>query len=239
MSWYGRLEGFELEGAVDLVSQADRESERLLCNAIRSAFPDDGILAEEGGGHDGGSEWTWVLDPLDGTTNFVHGFPFFLVSIGLLRGSERVAGVCYGPFHDELFRACRGDGAYLGDTPIGVSSTESLGRSLVATGFPYNRREVVDELLVLVKRGMCAAHGLRRTGSAAYDLCMLAAGRVDGFFEQGLCPWDIAAGTVIVEEAGGQVTMYDGSPFDLFGDTILASNGRIQDELRQTVIEGR
>jgi myo-inositol-1(or 4)-monophosphatase len=235
MEFYGKLTTVDLKGSIDLVSDADRASELLLFDAVREAFPSDSILAEEGTNFSGDCEWLWVMDPLDGTTNFVHGFPFFMVSLGLLYQDERVAGVCYGPFYDELFSAKRGSGATYNGDSIHVSATESLSESLVATGFPYNRREILDELLAPVARVITLSHGIRRAGAATYDQCLLAAGRLDGFFEQGLNPWDVAAGTLIIEEAGGRVTRYDGELWDTSSPNILATNGRIHSALIHAV----
>lgn len=236
MQHYERLEGFDRKGVIDFVTAADHASEALIVSRLRAAFPGDAILAEEGSGCAGDSGYEWIVDPLDGTTNFVHGFPFFMVSIGLRLDGQRVSGVCYGPTLDELFAATRHEGATLNGRPIRVSATASLADSLVATGFPYNRRDIADPLVQYVKRAICSAHGVRRAGSAAYDQCLLAAGRLDGFFEQGLNPWDLAAGTVIIEEAGGRITGYDGTAFDLFGPNLVCTNGHIHDELRRTVI---
>jgi myo-inositol-1(or 4)-monophosphatase len=239
MTYYGRLDTVDRKGSVDFVTEADRASEQHLIETIHGHFPLDSVLAEEGGhAHQGENEVEWVLDPLDGTTNFIHGFPFFMVSIGLRIQGELVAGVCYGPYYQELFSAVRGHGATLNGSPIRVSRTDLLSDALLATGFPYNRREIMDPLLLRVRRALTAARGLRRAGAAAYDQCLLAAGRLDGFFEEGLRAWDVAAGALIVEEAGGQVSDYQGQPVDLFGPNFLMSNGRIHDELRRRIIDG-
>ena len=236
MEYYGRLNSFDRKGDVDLVTVADRASEEHLVQAVSSAFPGDGIWGEEGGVVQGQSDYQWVLDPLDGTTNFVHGFPFFMVSIGIRWRQERVVGACYGPVMDELYAARKSDGASLNGAPIHVSQTVSISDSLLATGFPYNRREIADELLAPVKRAMHRAHGVRRAGAAAYDQCLLACGKLDGFFEVGLQPWDTAAGSLIIEEAGGIVESYSEASWDVTSPSILASNGAIQHELRQCVI---
>jgi myo-inositol-1(or 4)-monophosphatase len=235
LTYYEKLETFQHKGTVNLVSIADKESEQFLVQSIASAFPNDSIMAEEGGGHTGNSEWEWVIDPLDGTTNFVHGYPFFMVSIGLLHRGERVGGVCYGPYYDELFSAQMGQGAFFNERSIRVSETAAVADALVATGFPYNRRTIVDELLAPVRRVICAAHGIRRAGAATYDQCLLAAGRLDGFFERALNPWDVAAGSLIIQEAGGVITQYDGSPWDIQSPNILATNGHLHNELGRTV----
>ncbi len=238
MTHYGRLSGYENKSDIDFVTVADKGSEALIVAAIRAAFPDDAILAEEGGGVDGVSGYEWIIDPLDGTTNFVHGFPMFMVSIGIQLHGERTIGVCYGPVYDELFAAVRGGGATCNGTPIAVSATSKLSDALLATGFPYNRRVIADDLLAKVKRVLCNAHGMRRAGAAAYDQCWVASGRLDGFFEQGLSPWDLAAGTLIIEEAGGRISAYDGGPFELGGPDVIASNGAIHDEIRTVIVDG-
>ncbi|MFT7626145.1 MAG: myo-inositol-1(or 4)-monophosphatase [Myxococcota bacterium] len=232
---FGRLDSYEHKGAIDLVSVADRESEALVQSAILDAFPDDAIRAEENGSHPGTSGFEWVVDPLDGTTNFVHGLSTFVVSIGVLRDGRRVIGVCFAPVLGELFAAAAGQGATLNGRPIYVSATASADQALVLSGFPYDRRSRIDALLERIKRVLMATRGLRRMGAAAYDLCTIACGRADFFFEQGLHAWDIAAGTLIVEEAGGRVTGYSGAPLDLDGANILVSNGRLHDELGQIV----
>ena len=237
MTYYGQLSSYERKGTVDFVTAADKASEEFLVTAIREMYPDDEILAEEGGTSSGTTGWQWILDPLDGTTNFVHSFPLFMVSIGILHKGIRVAGVCYGPVFDEEYWAIRHQGAYLNDQRIHVSDTAELGESLVATGFPYNRRTIVDSLLKVVKKVMCNAHGIRRCGAAAYDQCFLAAGRVDGFYELGLSAWDVAAGTLIIEEAGGCVGAMDGGPLDLHAGNVIASNGQIHEALRRCITE--
>ena len=236
LKYYDQLEGYEQKGEIDLVTAADQASEAYLVEAISRQFPNDSILAEEGSNREGTSGWQWIMDPLDGTTNFVHSYPFFMVSIGIKYQGEMVSGVCYGPYYNELFSAQKGGGAYLNDKQIHVSNTKSLSNSLIATGFPYNRREIVDELMAPLKQIICTAHGIRRAGAAAYDQCLLAAGRLDGFFERALKPWDVAAGSLIIREAGGVITQYDESPWDIYAPNILASNGRIHKELSEAVI---
>jgi myo-inositol-1(or 4)-monophosphatase len=237
LGWQGRLKQVERKGAVDLVTAADRASEAFIVAALTEQFPNDAVLAEEGGGHSGTSGFEWIVDPLDGTTNFVHGHPFYMVSIGLRFEGARVAGVCFGPVLKQLFGARIGAGASLNGAPTRVSSTAALADSLLATGFPYNRRDMLDELLAPVGRALAEAQGVRRGGSACYDLCMTACGQIDGFFERGLHAWDLCAATLIVEEAGGQLSGYDGE-FELFSDTVIASNGHIHTELRERVVRG-
>jgi myo-inositol-1(or 4)-monophosphatase len=254
MSHYGRLAGFDRKGAVDLVSVADRESEAFLRETLLGAFPDDGLLGEEGSRHEGTSGYRWIADPLDGTTNFVHTHPMFCVSIGLERSAERraeapdapgsdrggrvVGGCVYLPYYDELFRAAEGEGAFLNDRPIRVSRTATVNDAVLASGFPYNRRQTVDDLLAIVRRAVVHALGFRRSGSAAIDLCYVASGRCDGFWEQDLHPWDLAGGEIIVREAGGRVTDWAGGPHSITAGRTLASNGIIHDELRRALFEG-
>ena len=235
MGYRGQLDGFENKGVIDLVTAADRASEALIVNAVRARFPDDAILAEESGSDQGSSGYEWIVDPLDGTTNFVHGFDVFMVSIGVRRAGQRTIGACYGPVNDELFSAVAGYGATCNGQSIQVGGVEQLSQALVATGFPYNRRDIVDSLLERVKRALLTTHGVRRAGSAAYDQCWVASGRLDGFFEQGLSPWDMAAGTLIVEEAGGTLQTYDGSRFDLFGSSIVCGNPTLAAALAKVV----
>ena len=238
MEYYGRLTGFgQKRNRQDLVTAADLASEKHLVEAIAQAFPDDGILAEEGSSKESVSGWQWILDPLDGTTNFVHAFPYFMVSIGLSYRGERTLAVCYGPVYDELFAAQLGRGATKNGERISVSDTDLLSGALVATGFPYNRSEFVDELLAPLGRALRTTHGVRRCGAAVYDQCHLAQGSLDVFYERNLSPWDLAAGTLIVEEAGGLVTGFQGA-FDLYGKDVLISNGKLHAEFRQAVLCG-
>jgi myo-inositol-1(or 4)-monophosphatase len=223
------------KSAVDTVSETDRAAEALLRDRLLGAFPRDALLAEEGSASDGDSGWRWVVDPIDGTTNFIHGHPAFAVSIGLERDGRAVAGCVHAPAWRETFHAVEGEGAFLDGSPIRVSAVDRLDDALLATGFPYNRREIVDDLLRQVRAGVCAAQGIRRCGSAALDLCFVASGRLDGYWEQGLHPWDMAAGVLIVREAGGTVTDFDGSGFDLGSGRIVASNGRIHAGLQDTI----
>jgi myo-inositol-1(or 4)-monophosphatase len=236
MRHLGRLPGFDRKGAVDLVTAADREVEALLHRRLLGPFPADAFLGEEGGeGGSEGADWRWIVDPLDGTTNFVHAYPVFAVSVALQHRGRTVYGCVHAPALRETFRAVAGRGATLDGTPIRVSRTASVADALLATGAPYNRREVVDDLLRLVRRGILQAHGIRREGSGALDLAWLAAGRLDGFWEQGLHAWDVAAGILLVEEAGGRVTGWDLGPHDLYRGPLLASNGTLHAELHGTL----
>ncbi len=214
----------------DLVTDADRRSEALIIERLRSHFPKHGIVAEEGGGGRTDSDYCWYVDPLDGTTNFAHGFPVFCVTLGLAYRGEVVAGVVYDSIHDELFTAERGSGAYLNNQRMRVSKAPSLSESLVATGFPPfadNHDLNIEYYFRFTK--LC--HGVRRAGSAALDLCSVAAGRFEGFWELKLNPWDKAAGTLLVTEAGGRVSDLRGGPFDLLADPVFASNGLVHDAM--------
>jgi myo-inositol-1(or 4)-monophosphatase len=227
----------EYKGDADLVTAADRAAERLVRERIRQQWPTHDVLGEEQGLSDQGSEYRWYVDPLDGTTNFAHGYPVFCVSIALEhQGPEhkgsRVAAVIYDPTRDELFSAERGKGAQLNGETIHVSKTATLKEGLLATGFPSHKRHK-NPNIYFYQQITLHSHGVRRAGSAALDLCDVAAGRFDGFWEFNLNPWDTAAGVLIVEEAGGKVTRFDGSPFELNSRETLASNGLIHDQLLQ------
>jgi myo-inositol-1(or 4)-monophosphatase len=225
----------EYKGDADLVTAADRAAEVLIRERIRQHWPGHDVLGEEQGLNDQGSEYRWYVDPLDGTTNFAHGYPVFCVSIALEhRGLEhrgaRIAAVVYDPTRDELFSAEQGMGARLNGEAIHVSKTPVLKESLLATGFPSHKRHK-NPNIYFYHQITLHSHGVRRAGSAALDLCNVAAGRFDGFWEFNLNPWDTAAGVLIVEEAGGRVTRFDGSAFELDSRETLASNGLIHDAL--------
>ncbi|MGB2599755.1 MAG: inositol monophosphatase family protein [Candidatus Omnitrophota bacterium] len=227
----GELRTIEYKSArTDLVTDVDKRCESIIIERIRKEYPDHAILAEESGEKQGQSEYEWVVDPLDGTTNYAHRFPVFCVSIGVKRGDEVEVGVVYDPSRDELFEACRGKGALLNGSPIKVSSADAVRDSLLATGFAYNVEGKIANLDYF-KRMLESAQAVRRLGSAAIDLCYVACGRLDGFWELGLNPWDMAAAQLIVKEAGGMVTTMKGGQFDISKDDILASNGRIHEEM--------
>jgi myo-inositol-1(or 4)-monophosphatase len=214
----------------DLVTDADRRSEALIVDRLRSYFPEHAIVGEEGGGQKTGSDYCWYVDPLDGTTNFAHGFPVFSVSLGLAHRGEIIAGVVHDPAREELFSAERGAGACLNGKRLRVSKVASLSESLLATGFPPSAQD--NELnMQLFSRLTKLSHGIRRAGSAALDLCSVAAGRLEGFWELKLNPWDKAAGSLVVTEAGGRVSDLQGGPFKLLGDEIVTSNGLVHDEM--------
>jgi myo-inositol-1(or 4)-monophosphatase len=225
----------EYKGEADLVTAADRAAEKLIRERIMQKWPDHDVLGEEQGLNDRGREYRWYVDPLDGTTNFAHGFPVFCVSLALERRrsgepTRRVAGVIYDPTRDELFSAGQGSGAHLNGEKIHVSKTPTLSESLVATGFPSRKRHK-NPNIYFYHQITLHSHGVRRAGSAALDLCNVAAGRFDGFWEFNLNPWDTAAGVLIIEEAGGKVSRFDGSPFELDSRQTVASNGLIHDAL--------
>ncbi|MBT1073232.1 inositol monophosphatase family protein [Pelotalea chapellei] len=221
----------EMKGDKDLVTEVDRESERMIVEHLLSHFPDSNILAEEGAYPVTGSSLRWIIDPVDGTTNYAHSFPWFCTSIGLEADAEMVAGVIYNPIYDELFTATKGGGAYLNGRQLHVSDHAPLRDSLLGTGFPYDcasdPSNNFDSFIAFQK----AARGIRRAGAAALDLASVAAGRLDGFWELKLKPWDVAAGLLMVREAGGIVTSFDGSAYGMTNNRILASNGHIHDEM--------
>lgn len=245
MDYFHQHLKIEYKGEADLVTAADRASEELIRERIRQKWPDHDVLGEEQGLSDQGSDYRWYVDPLDGTTNFAHGYPVFCVSIGLEHrrlqelapGQESsppksscIAAVVYDPTRDELFSAEQGRGAWLNGEPIRVSKISTLTESLLATGFPSRKRHK-NPNIHLYHQITLHTHGVRRAGSAALDLCNVASGRYDGFWEFNLNPWDTAAGVLIVEEAGGKVTRFDGSPFELNSRETLASNGLLHEAL--------
>ena len=241
----GTLGGYEQKrSSIDLVTVADRESEAFIAGALRARFPEDSLCLEEADGREGigarraeldAASFAWCVDPLDGTTSFVHGYPAFAVSIGLLHHGRPVLGVVHAPARRETFAGGVGIPATKDHHPITVSSTRSLDRALLGTGFPYDRRQRVDEILAVIRRALLVCHDLRRSGSAALDLCDVAAGRLDGFFEQTLAPWDLTAGHAIIEAAGGTLSSYRGAPHDVFAGDTVASNALIHAELIQLV----
>jgi myo-inositol-1(or 4)-monophosphatase len=229
--YYERRVPFESKGEFDLVTEADRASEKLIVERLSSHFPSHGILAEEGGGHDSPSEYRWFVDPLDGTTNFAHSFPMFNVTLALARGEELIAGVVYVPLSNEIFTAERGSGAYLNNRRIHVSSAKRLADSLSSTGFPSRKRQHNANIYFYYQLAM-ASHGVRRTGSAAIDIAYVASGRLDFFWEFGLKPWDVAAGSLLVQEAGGRVSEMDGAAHSVTkSHSFLSDNGALHAEI--------
>ncbi len=221
----------DMKGDKDLVTEVDRDSERLITGHLLARFPDHNILAEEGDYRRTGSPLRWVIDPVDGTTNYAHGFPWFCSSIALEADDQLVAGVIYNPIHDELFTAIKGGGAYLNGRRLQVSGHAPLRDTLLGTGFPYDCASDPANNFANFIAFQKAARGIRRAGAAALDLASVAAGRLDGFWELKLKPWDVAAGILLVQEAGGTVSSFDGSAFDISQNRIVASNGLIHHEM--------
>jgi myo-inositol-1(or 4)-monophosphatase len=232
MEGYGALHAPERKGRIDLVTEFDRRSEALLLGEIARRFPGHAVLAEESGAHPvAGAPARWLIDPLDGTTNFAHNYPFFAVSIAAEVAGDLVAGAVYDPVRDEMFAAARGAGATLDGRPIRVSPVARIEDALLVTGFPYDVREHPERHLPFFQAFLMRAQGIRRDGSAALNLCYLAMGRFDGFWEGNLSPWDLAAGVLLVREAGGRVSRYDDRPLALDGGQILATNGALHREM--------
>jgi myo-inositol-1(or 4)-monophosphatase len=230
-SYFGRVSTIRKKSAIDLVTEADTESEKQIIATIRHSFPDHAILAEESGRTDGESEYIWLIDPLDGTTNFAHCVPIYAVSIALAVRGQIVMGIVLNPAGGELFAALQGRGAQVNARAIRVSQTASVSESLLATGFPYDFRNLVKPVMTRMRSCASASQGVRRIGSAALDLCYVACGRFEGFWEQGLKPWDTAAGYLIASEAGAAVTNFQNQPYSLDHQDILATNGRIHKEM--------
>lgn len=224
------------DGHNNLVTNADKYCEKLIVERINREFPDHDILAEESGEHIAEGVYKWVIDPIDGTTNYAHGLPVFCVSIGVVLGGEVLCGVVYDPSRDEIFEAAKGSGATLNGEAISVSTRGEIRDALTCTGFAYVDRGESRNIYNFQKM-MGRAQAVRRMGSAAIDLCYVASGRFDGFWELGLCPWDTAAGQIIVTEAGGKITTDEGGPFDIFCKGVLATNGLIHDEMLQILAE--
>jgi len=231
--YWGKTHHVEKKGAIDLVTEADLASEEAICQIIKTAFPNHTIVAEERGVTLGTDQYEWIIDPLDGTTNYAHHLPEFCVSIAVAQKGDMVFGLILSPVMGELFCAVRGEGATFNGRPIHISKTKTVAESLLVTGFPYDLPPVIRVLMLRLERCILAAQGVRRLGSAALDLCYVACGRFDGFWEQNLAPWDTAAGMIIVQEAGGKVTDFSNEPFRIEKDEILATNGHIHEEMRR------
>ncbi len=241
MDYFRQHVKIEYKGDVDLVTVADRKSEALILERIRRQFPTHDVMGEEGSRVETGGEYKWYVDPLDGTTNFAHGYPVFCVSLAVERRGQRIAGVIYDPTRDEMFVAALGSGARLNNQAIHVSMTPNLGECLVATGFPSHKRHKNPNIYFYHQLTL-RTHGVRRAGSAALDLCYVASGRFDSFWEFNLNPWDTAAGVLMVEEAGGKVTDFSGGAFQIASRETLASNGLVHNALLhqfQEIFSGR
>ena len=236
---FGRALRVTNKSELDLVTDSDLASEKLIIDRIKTYHPRHAILAEESGASpsatpEAQSEWRWIIDPLDGTTNYAHGYPCFCVSIGLEHNGRMELGVIYDPMRGELFTAERGEGASLNGRRIHVSAINSLSAALLCTGFPYDVRER-SEFARHFANFIMNAQGVRRDGAAALDLAYVACGRFDGFWEEGLKPWDVAAGSLMVEEAGGRVSKYDGGPLSIYTPPILASNGLVHEQMMRVL----
>lgn len=225
------------KGRVNLVTDADLASEKYIKNAIYKQFPDHSILAEEEASCEKESDFRWIIDPLDGTTNFAHSFPFYCVSIALEYRDTIISGVIYDPLREEMFYACSGGGSFLNRKRISVSKQSKLEKSLLATGFPYDIGSSRENNLKQFGKFARLAQGVRRAGSAALDLCYLASGRFDGFWELKLHPWDTAAGILIVKQAGGKVTDFDGQKYSIYDKYILATNGKIHGQMKKVLTD--
>ena len=224
-----------LKGQVNLVTEVDLACEEQIRRTLREAFPSHRILGEEGGEVGEAHPCLWIVDPLDGTTNFAHAYPFFCVSIGLQIDGQVAVGVVHDPTRDETFQAVRGRGAWLNDTRIHVTEEDDLVRSLLVTGFPYDLRSCPEIHLDLFREFVLQARGVRRDGAAALDMCYVACGRFDAFWELGLSPWDMAAGSLIVSEAGGRLTDFQGRPLELHRRDLVCSNGRLHDRMLEII----
>ncbi|RPJ17746.1 MAG: inositol monophosphatase [Desulfobacteraceae bacterium] len=228
---FGKKCKIQKKGAKDLLTESDTGSERLIIDTIKKAFPSHGILAEESGSHNNDAEYMWIIDPLDGTTNFAHHIGLFAVSIAFSIKGDITAGMVLNPITGELFTAVRGEGAELNGIPIFVSETASISESLLVTGFPYNIKDIIKPMETRFFNCLKPAQGIRRLGSAALDLCFVASGRFEGFWEENLKPWDTAAGLIIVREAGGEISDFSGSSYNIYKNEILATNGKIHKEM--------
>lgn len=235
---FGQPQSVTFKGEFNPVTEVDRLCDQAIQKTIHHAFPDHDILTEESSFKEKGSSWRWIIDPLDGTTNYYRGFPFFSVSIGLEKDGEVILGVVYIPLFEELFVAQKGEGAFLNERRISVSQTNQLKRSFLTTGFPYDVQENPDVYLRYFRQFIRQSLAVRRPGSAAIDLCYVAAGRFDGFWELRLQPWDMAGANLIVTEAGGKVTDPEGGPFDIYsGGLLVASNGLLHKQMLQAIEE--
>jgi len=233
--YWGKAHTVRKKGVIDLVTEADVAAEEAISSVIRTAFPTHSIHAEEGGMSAGEEACKWIIDPLDGTTNYAHGLRDFAVSVAFAYEGVLVLGVVFSPINEELFCAVEGRGATLNGRRVQVSNVGDIGDALLVTGFPYDLYTIVDPLMRRLRQCLVAAQGLRRLGSAALDLCHVACGRFDGFWEEHLSPWDTAAGTVIAREAGATVTDFSNSPYHIEKKEILATNGKIHEAMTRVL----
>ncbi|MCK4994020.1 MAG: inositol monophosphatase [Candidatus Omnitrophica bacterium] len=230
----GKSQSIRYKGEINIVTETDIKAEKLIVRTLKKEFSQYGFLTEESSCKTTKGD-RWIIDPLDGTTNFARGFPFFCVSIALEKEGQIIAGVVYDPMHQELFTAIKGKGAYLNKKKIRVSTVKKLNKAFLATGFAYDFKDKKDNNIDNFTKFLMASMAVRRAGAAAIDLCYVACGRFDGFWEMGLQPWDTAAATLIVQEAGGIVTQFDGSPFSNYKKNILASNDSIHKQMQTTL----
>ncbi len=228
---YGKTQSITYKGAINLVTEMDHRAEAAVIEILEKEFPSHSILTEESIGREGSSSYRWILDPLDGTTNYAHGYPFFCVSLALEKDGQIIWGIIYDPLREELFAAEAGRGATVNGRALQVSAARLMHQSFLCTGFPYDMRESTEDNLRYFSRFAKIVQAIRRDGSAALDLCYVAMGRFDGFWEMKLNPWDVAAGGLIVTEAGGRVTNFSGNPFTINGQEILATNGLIHEDM--------
>ena len=231
MKYFGKIKSIDYKGEINLVTEADQRSEEVILSIIKDSYPNHRILAEETGESGNSSSFKWIIDPLDGTTNYAHGYPCFCVSLAIEYEEEVIYGAVYDPVKDALFTAEKGKGAFINGKAIKTSSTKQLDQSLLCTGFPYDVRDDMDSNILNFRTFLMKAQAVRRDGSAALDLCHTAAGRFDGFWEQKLFPWDVAAGGLLVTEAGGKLTNFTGGNFSIYDKEIVASNGLIHDQM--------
>ena len=236
---YRRPQRITLKGVIDPVTESDLKAQEIIMALIRQAFPEHSFLAEESVAEEGAKGQRWIIDPLDGTVNFAHGFPVFCVSIAYEGTTGVEYGVVYDPLRDELFEAFKSGGAWLNGGEIRVSETDNLERALLATGFPYDIRGRLGGTMARLGRVLSQVQGVRRAGSAALDLCYVACGRLDGFWEENLKPWDTAAGALMVAEAGGRLTTFDGGVFELTSANVAASNGRLHEAILRLLRDDR
>lgn len=232
---FGKVKSIDYKGEINLVTEVDRQSEQKIVSIIKDKYPDHSILAEETGDSGGSSPFKWIIDPLDGTTNYAHSYPCFCVSLAIEYEGEVIYGAVYDPMREEIFTAEKGDGAYVNGKIIKVSSTQELNHSLLCTGFPYDIRDDIESNILNFRNFLMKSQAVRRDGSAALDLCYVAAGRFDGFWEQKLFPWDVAAGSLLITEAGGKLSNFKDKKFNIYDTEIVASNGIIHHQMIETL----
>lgn len=239
LSYFGRVRDVSRKERAGLVTEADRESEEKIISVIKAAFPEHSILAEESGREQRPGPYQWIIDPLDGTTNYAHQIPIFCVSIALEKEGEVVLGTVWDPLGSNLYTTVRGLGAFKNRRRLKVSKVGNFEDSLIATGFAYQSGDLLKESLEILRNFMLVTHGIRRSGSAVWDLCHVAEGHFDAFWEKNLQSWDVAAGKLLVEEAGGKVTRYDGKPATIYDQQVVASNGRLHSKMLETISASR